>query len=55
MQGAHLGGCDGHGERRTDAAAAVAQRHPEDDLEVVYTGETVPTVVGSPASTTSLP
>ena len=55
MQGSHLGGCNGHDERRTEATTTVAQRHWEDGLEVLYTGEPVPAAVVSPTYTGSLP
>ena len=55
MQGAHLGGCDGHGERSAEATAAVAQRHREDGLEVLYTDEPVPAAGVSPTYIGSLP
>ena len=55
MQGAHLGGCDGHGEWSAEATAAVAQRRREDGLEVLYTGEPIPAAGVSPTYTGSLP
>ena len=55
MQGAHLGGCDGHGKWSAEATAAVVQRHWEDGLEVLYTGEPIPAAGVSPTYTGSLP